>query len=36
MPGEAVWREFYDADGIVEALGCARLGTEHVAEFGCG
>lgn len=36
MPDEAYWQSFYDADGIVEQLECAKEKHENVAEFGSG
>jgi len=35
MPPVEQWETFFHADGILEALGCARLSGD-VAEFGCG
>ena len=36
MPEEAYWQTFYDADCIVEKLGCAKEKKERIAEFGSG
>ncbi len=36
MPEEDYWRTFYDADCIVEKLGCARQKKENVMELGSG
>jgi SAM-dependent methyltransferase len=36
MPDETIWHSFYDADCIVERLGCAGNATENIVEFGCG
>jgi SAM-dependent methyltransferase len=35
MPAAAQWESYFQADGILEALGCVRLSGD-VAEFGCG
>lgn len=36
MPEEDYWQTFFDADCIVERLGCVRTGQEAVVEFGSG
>lgn len=36
MPDEDNWASFYDADCIVEKLGCAWGKRATIAEFGCG
>ncbi|MHB8478107.1 MAG: class I SAM-dependent methyltransferase [Steroidobacteraceae bacterium] len=35
MPAAEQWESYFDAAGIVEALGCCHL-TGDVVEFGCG
>lgn len=36
MPEEAVWQTFFDAEGMITALGCAERGDENIVEFGSG
>lgn len=36
MPVEDVWQTFFDADGMIAALGCAERGDEDIIEFGSG
>jgi len=36
MPGEDDWASFFDADCIVEKLGCAHNQAASIVEFGCG
>lgn len=36
MPDEDYWDSFFDADCIVSKLGCAKMNTESVVEFGSG
>lgn len=35
MPPRELWEEFFDPDGVLEALGCDALQGDAV-EFGCG
>ena len=36
MPEEDLWHTFFDAECIVEKMGCAKVRTEHIVEFGSG
>ena len=35
MPEVGQWESYFDAAGILESLGCRRLGGDAI-EFGCG
>lgn len=36
MPDEGMWNAFYDADCLIEKLGCTETGWETIVEFGSG
>jgi ubiquinone/menaquinone biosynthesis C-methylase UbiE len=36
MPDAHTWAGFFDADGMISALGCVERGDENIVEFGCG
>lgn len=36
MPDADTWAGFFDADGMITALGCVERGDEDIVEFGCG